>query len=293
MGINKNGLRFLLYAKSTGVDFARTAMIGRQGLHLSFGEFCSVITKEFGIRMEPRALAGLYEGRHSEGLLAYLGAETVHSYDVSGAEGPTHVHDFNHPITNESLSRYTVVIDGGSLEHVFNFPVAIKNCMEMIEPGGHYLGISPSNNWMGHGFYQFSPEIYFRVLSRSNGFEIEKLLCHQGRRSKNWFEVPDSAVVHRRVGIRGGPPILLLIVAKRVEDRAIFSTPPIQADTFAIPDVVKSGSPSGPPRKAGSLLQRLVRPLRKLMGRGDVPPLYTRFDFLADIDRTPAGLEKP
>ena len=43
MGINVNGLRFLLYAKSAGVDFTKTAMIGRQGLHLSFHQFCNLL----------------------------------------------------------------------------------------------------------------------------------------------------------------------------------------------------------------------------------------------------------
>ena len=67
-------------------------------------------------------------------------------------------------------NKYTLVIDGGCLEHIFNFPVAIKNCMEMLQEGGHFIGITPANNLMGHGFYQFSPELYFRIFSKENGF---------------------------------------------------------------------------------------------------------------------------
>ncbi|NEN94431.1 MAG: hypothetical protein F6K50_02485 [Moorea sp. SIO3I7] len=34
MGLDRHGTKFLLYAKSQGVDFDHTATIGRQGLHL-------------------------------------------------------------------------------------------------------------------------------------------------------------------------------------------------------------------------------------------------------------------
>jgi hypothetical protein len=38
MGINKQGVRFLLHAKESGVDYRKSAMIGRQGLHLAPSE---------------------------------------------------------------------------------------------------------------------------------------------------------------------------------------------------------------------------------------------------------------
>ena len=57
------------------------------------------------------------------------------------------------------------MIDSGSLEHVFNISQALRNCLEMVESGGHFISIGPANNAMGHGFYQFSPELYFRILS--------------------------------------------------------------------------------------------------------------------------------
>ena len=35
MGLDANGTKFLLYARTQGVDFATTATIGRQGLNLT------------------------------------------------------------------------------------------------------------------------------------------------------------------------------------------------------------------------------------------------------------------
>lgn len=69
----------------------------------------------------------------------------------------------NREIPGDFIEKYSMVLDGGSLEHVFNFPVAVRNCMQMLQVGGHYLAITPANNFMGHGFYQFSPELYFSI----------------------------------------------------------------------------------------------------------------------------------
>ena len=84
------------------------------------------------------------------------------------------------------------MLDSGSLEHVFNFPIAIANCMALTEVGGHFVAITPANNWCGHGFYQFSPELFYRVLCAENGFRVERMIvaeCPDG----TWLEVADPA----------------------------------------------------------------------------------------------------
>jgi 2-polyprenyl-3-methyl-5-hydroxy-6-metoxy-1,4-benzoquinol methylase len=64
----------------------------------------------------------------------------------------------NLPISETLRQRYSVVYDGGKLEHVFNQPQALKNCMEMVRVGGYFLQTNTANKFMGHGFWQFSPE---------------------------------------------------------------------------------------------------------------------------------------
>src|SRR5688572_3667541 len=170
MGINTNGLRFLLRARRMGVDFSATATVGRQGLHLTYEALRRVINVEYGLDVDAKRLSEIYEHRYAEKLFELLGATKVDSFDASRYEGSSQVHDFNTPIADGFHRKYTAIIDGGSLEHVFNFPVAVGNCMQMLRAGGHFLGISPTNNQMGHGFYQFSPELFFRVFSPENGF---------------------------------------------------------------------------------------------------------------------------
>ena len=50
-----------------------------------------------------------------------------------------------------------------------NFPVALKNCTQMVDPGGQYATITPANNVFGHGFYQLEPDFVFRSRSETNG----------------------------------------------------------------------------------------------------------------------------
>jgi hypothetical protein len=47
------------------------------------------------------------------------------------------------------------VIETGSLDHIFNFPVAISNLMQMTRVGGSVFLTTVANNLCGHGFSGF------------------------------------------------------------------------------------------------------------------------------------------
>ena len=180
MGVDINTSRCLLYLRKLGVDFTRTAMIGRQTLHVQRRALQESF-REFGQVLDDARVEEIYtrSDGFADELLVHLGATEVHSFDVSAYEGPTHLHDMNTAVPEALKGQYSMVLDGGTLEHVFNFPVAIRNCMEMVRIGGHYVGIVPANNWMGHGFYQFSPELYCGIFTRENGFELVSLVAFE------------------------------------------------------------------------------------------------------------------
>ena len=116
----------------------------------------------------------LGKDRFCEPMLEKLGA-TVDSVDANAFEGANIIHDLNRPMPVELQGRYDVVFDGGTLEHVFNFSTAMRGCLELPEVGGHFIMTSPANNQMGHGFYQFSPELFFRIFSEENGYELRAI----------------------------------------------------------------------------------------------------------------------
>ena len=139
--------------------FGRVATIGRQGLHVPPEK----VRKLLNLNQE------IDYGKYCEDLLkAQFGAKSVDSFDNSDYEGATHIVDMN--VRLKKQYRYDTVIDGGSLEHIYNAPQALKNLSEMCEEGGQILHMLPANNFCGHGFWQFSPELFFSLYSGKNGY---------------------------------------------------------------------------------------------------------------------------
>ncbi|MBX3244152.1 MAG: hypothetical protein KF685_06815 [Acidobacteria bacterium] len=245
MGLDINGTKFLLYSRNRGVSFAETATVGRQSMLIGEDALAGVLAKAGEKDAASKASEFTGANGYAEPFLRSLGAESIVSFDASDYEGATVVSDLNLPIGDEHKERFSVVLDGGTLEHVFNYPQAIKNCMEMVRPGGHFLSITPTNNHLGHGFYQFSPELFFRIFSGANGFELEQTLIFEEIQDCDWYEVTDPDTVHERVTLVNEEPTMLLIIAKRIEVKPIFEKPPQQSDYFAIWSTHEKGEAAG------------------------------------------------
>lgn len=231
MGFDVQGVKFLLSAHRSGVRFTKTAIMGRQELFIDPMSLQRIL-RCFGMAensAEVRRILTEADG-FAEPLLQLLGAEHICSVDASSYEGASLVHDMNLPIPNNLKHAFSVVIDAGTLEHIFDFPAAIKNCMEMVQEGGHLLLMTPANNFMGHGFYQFSPELFFRVCSAENGFEVVRAIVCEVDTDAQWYEVVDPARARRRVELVTSRPAYLLIQARKVRDVPILTVAPQQSD---------------------------------------------------------------
>lgn len=228
MGFDKTGLKLLIHSKQIGVNFDKVLTIGRQELFLKKKEFQKLADK---IDLPKPAFEDVFSNnKYSEPFLKLLGANTIDSLDASQYEGATIVHDLNLPIPVDLKSKYTLIIDGGSLEHIFNFPAAIKNCMNAVTKGGHFIGITPANNFFGHGFYQFSPELYWRIFSEVNGFRMIKMYFYVHRKCACIFEVSDPLKVKRRITMINSFPSYLFVIAQKINDVEVFGQVPQQSD---------------------------------------------------------------
>jgi hypothetical protein len=285
MGLDVNGTKFLLYARRLGVSFERTATIGRQTMLVDSRGLARNM-RAFGYDITPAAVKSLLENEYAEEFLKALGAKEVTSFDGSDYEGASIVHDFNYPIPDEFKNRFSVVLDGGTLEHIFNFPTAIKNCMEMVEIGGYFLGITPANNHFGHGFYQFSPELYFRIFSLANGFHLEKMAVFEETRKCPWYEITDPEALGERVYLINHQPTMLLVVAKKISNEKINAYPPVQSDYRTLWEN-KAGPIAAPKdntikriaRAPKSMFRRISIRLERLTGMLERRPKhFKRFD---------------
>jgi len=251
MGVTAAAAKFLIQARASGVRFDRTITLGHQQSFVRPRQLEELLRR---YNCWPTTCtrqdfdATLSQSLYIDSLFALLGATQISSLDNSDYEGADIVHDMNCPVPIDLHQQFDLVFDGGTLEHVFNFPVAIKNSMDMVKVGGHLILFTPANNYFGHGFYQFSPELFYRVLSDENGFKVErmvalendiafsKILGHEYTFEINspWYEVADPDSLRKRVLLLNDRPTTLLIQATRIRVAPTFSTYPQQSDYAAI-----------------------------------------------------------
>lgn len=216
MGLNAAHTKWmLLMKKKNKVDFSNIATLGRQTLYIKKDD--KNLSQFFDIEN------ALQEDGYSEQYWSILaGKESkVDSFDISEFEQATVIHDMNDPLPEIYQNKYGVVVDGGTLEHVFTYTTALHNAMSMVSGGGYFIIMTPSNNQCGHGFYQFSPELFYSVLNEKNGFRIidmtaivEKSVL--GGTKVRYYRLRDNTKTGERLMLHTSHRTYLLILAKRI-----------------------------------------------------------------------------
>lgn len=222
MGFANSDLKFLLSGRRLGISGDSICTLGRLSLHLSQRELTAIL-KEHG---EPDIVLPRRPMLFADDVLPALGF-AVEAMDASDYEGATIIHDLNVPVPKELENKYDLVWDGGTLEHIYNFPQALENMMRMAKVGGNIAMRTPANNQCGHGFYQFSAELFFRVLTPANGFELVRIYITS--RNKH-YHVIDPAKVHGRVELLSSEPAFLMVHARKIGEVPAVIVSPQQSD---------------------------------------------------------------
>jgi SAM-dependent methyltransferase len=230
MAIDVNLAEFLINCQRQGVSFKHSLTLGRLNYYLGVNETRKLLRRVGMDASRCTRLLNYEASRYAETFLETLGAEKVDSLDASNFEGATLVHDLNLPVPESFKGRFDAVCDAGLIEHVINFPVVMRNCMEMVKVGGHLILATPANNYFGHGFFQFSPELWFRLLSPAHGFEMCRMVAVEYAPRPRWFDVADPAAVRDRVTLINRYPVVLLVLAKKTVDAPVFQSFPQQSD---------------------------------------------------------------
>lgn len=255
MGIDIDVAKFLFAARERGADFQKTLMLGNQKLYLSKSDY-ETLTDIFKLEFS----AGTKDSRD---FFRFLGAREIASMDISDYEGAEILHDLNKPIGGDLKEKFTFVLDGGTLEHVFNFPTALASVMEMVAVGGHLAIVGGGNNFLGHGFYQFSPELFYRALNEENGFRVKRLIAAEV--GGKWFEVADPKLVKNRVELINDKPTYLMVLAQKNESKTLFANAPQQSDYV---EMWRGGANAETSGSAGAKVKNLLKkiePLREIL----------------------------
>lgn len=154
-------------------------------------------------------------------LFKSLGFSKVHSLDYSDFEGADIVWDLNQPIPERYWGQFDVIYDGGTAEHVFNFPQVLKNIHLLLKEGGIIIHDSPSNNHVDHGFYMYSPQIYSEYYC-ANRYSIltSNLIEYSRNPQRTWsiYSYQPGVLEHLCYGNFGRKMLLIHLVAQKQPD---------------------------------------------------------------------------
>jgi SAM-dependent methyltransferase len=223
------------------------------------GERASGRVITFGVQ----SVAPGADGRRTdqEALFRGLGFDAVESIDFYDAEKPTHVLDLNRPVPAALHGRYDLVYDGGTTEHCFAAAEALSNALRLARTGGRIIHHLPLNNWIDHGFYQFSPTLFFDFYG-ANGCDSLSLLFHFMDRRRESFIAYDTRDFGRLPYSFGGrSKVLGFFSARKARDTEsiVFPIQGRYRSTFGAEAERRAARPRGVARLRRSVAKRTYR----------------------------------
>ena len=180
MGVNLHSLNFLLL-NSKRREFGKTLTLGKLKIYVD----------EFNIKKILNDKNYKKQKYIDEVLINYFGSTQVAVLDINDYEGANIIHDLNIKIPEKLEDKYDTILDFGTLEHIFDVKTAIENISLMSKKNGMILHVSPTNNFCGHGFYQFSPEFFNTVYSLNKSYKNTEIFLSNTYDSKNWYKLKE------------------------------------------------------------------------------------------------------
>lgn len=181
MGLSKNEIIDILKLRQQ-YKFSSLLMLGKQdiGNTAELDEYRSLLNK-YGISYNEDKYNKLYPDI-DEGLNIIIDSvdffkcffTEVNALDINAYEGADIIFDLSSNSMPSKLNeRWDIVIDGGTLEHIFNQTVAFDNMNHLVKRNGYIYHNVPAAGWVDHGFYSFSPTYFIDGYNQTPDFEIE------------------------------------------------------------------------------------------------------------------------
>lgn len=200
--------------KNYGVDLSKTISLGRQFRAFTKREFLKYLPQYSDIPAEK--LEEDFSSPYAEGVFADMYGHKLYSLDGFAHENPDIVWDLNQPVPEEMKEQYTCLIDGGTMEHVFDVPQLLHNCFSILKEGGCYISMVPTNNFNGHGLYQFSPDFFYSVFSEANGMRIRDVFIVKfSAKNKVWKINSSPAASGERVQFDVNTQTEIYVIAEK------------------------------------------------------------------------------
>jgi hypothetical protein len=115
-----------------------------------------------------------------------FGLTDIASIDIPGSEHkPDIVHDLNKPFPESLKAYFDLVLDPGTIEHVFDIKTALTNIVESLRVGGIVIHQVPVYSFNG-GYYSINPNV-LNDFYTANGFTDLKTYIVMWDRYRAYF----------------------------------------------------------------------------------------------------------
>lgn len=156
--------------------------LGQADVYLTFEDLQSIariaqvdLPEGLPVRVSARPDLAMKGYISRETLFARLGFTQVSALDYSNFENVEYVFDLNSSEPPKELeNKFDVIINHGTMEHVFHVPNCLANIYRMLRVGGRVIHSSPTSNYIDHGFYMFSPTFFYDYYT-ANQWNIRSL----------------------------------------------------------------------------------------------------------------------
>ncbi len=298
MGLSRAALRFLVREHRRKPLHGSVLTLGRQCVYATYQELLDICRQE---GVSPTALppdvdlqsnipawrgTPLEENTSDVAFFRLLGAGDVHALDFSDFEEAEIILDLNKTVPDELTCRFDVILDSGTIEHVFDMRSALMNIGRMLKPGGRVIHVTPANNYANHGFYQCSPTLLIDYYAANGYADLKAYVAEEvsrGNQPGPW-ELFEVNVRRQPVVMMSNTRLLAILIAEKSASSTVEKTPlqSYYANVFAPADS-KDGVDDEESDSLARKLKRLIpTPLKT----------FVRRYLLGGTHRKPWGLKR-
>jgi hypothetical protein len=142
----------------------------------------------------------------------------------------------NKDISDSWYNSYDIIFDGGTLEHLSNFPQSLKNIFNILVDNGIYYFEVPCNNWIDHGFFQFSPTFFEDLCIDNSNLNLLELFIND---TLNYYSISSghpylsfikrsiylskkklnvAGIIHKKYSLSLEDPIIVSLIQTKYRD---------------------------------------------------------------------------
>lgn len=180
MALIKSAVKLMLKEHATYRFTDPVLMLGVPEIYATFEELVSW-SKQFNVpvrmpdqvTLSPNNQARQFGWVTAQTFFDMLGLKELLSTDIEGADHAADQHqDLNDPLPDNLINRFNLVIDPGTLEHVFDMKTAFTNITRALRVGGNVVHFLPIYSFNG-GYFSINPNVMMDYYALNGFSEIK------------------------------------------------------------------------------------------------------------------------